>query len=322
MPTQFIFDRKLKEEQDTIAEVLRLTKKEPYPTKETVHLARFVSSCFYVIEDVKRKEEERKRELLRKKRAEEAEAQRKSQEEARRKELESLAPSPATSKDEPPLLDVPEVPTLQELGLEEIPNPQQKPTLEKREYVLQIYENPIGILVEKENNIYSYKVVEPYLEKNTLQKIKDMYEKEFQRDTSLLNNPSFLKKVAEKVSNKLSIPYSDMLPKKIQYYMERDLLGAGVFDPFLYDEKVKTILCEGPNKTLKVEYADLGMMETNLSIEKNDDLNRFMKRIGQTMGKTINDSSPLLEGAFQGLKFEGIMGIGGANSKLIIRRLS
>ncbi len=330
MPTQFIFDKKTKEEQETLAEILRLTKKEPYPTKETIHLARFVNACFYVIEDVKRKEEEKKEELKRRKQAEEQELIRRTQQETRRKELESLAPSPNRESEEPPLLDVPEIPTLHQLGLEEIPSPEQKPVLQKistplakREYVLKLYDSQVGILVEKEENgSYMYKVVEPYMEKNILQKVKEMYGKEFERDNSLFDNQAFLKKAAEKISNKLGIPFSEMLPQKIHYYLERDILGAGIFDPLLYDEKVKSILCDGPNKTLKIEYADLGAMETNLTIEKNEDLNRFLKRIAIASGKTINDTNPLLEVTFQGLKFEGIMGLGGGNSRLSIKRIT
>ncbi len=325
MPIQFIFDRKMKEEEETLKEIFKLTRKEPYPTKETVQLARFVDACFYVIEDVKIKEEERKKEFLRKKQAEEQELNIKVQEEARKKDLEALAPSPIADNEELSLLDAPEMPALPQFSLEDIPSPEKKTItpLAKREYVLQLYESQVGVLVEKEENgIYKYIVIEPYIEKAVLEKTKDMYGKEFERDNSLFDNPVFLKKVAEKVSNRIGIAFSDLLPKKIRYYLERDILGAGVFDPLLYDEKIQEIICDGPNKTLKVNYAGLGIMETNLAIEKNEDLNRFIKRLGNASGKTFNETNPLLDITFQGLKFEGVMGIGGGNSRLTIKRLS
>ena len=68
MKTHFIFDRKQKEQQDIIAEILSLAKKKPYPNKDVTHLATFMESCFYVIEQenlakLARKKSEIKREL-------------------------------------------------------------------------------------------------------------------------------------------------------------------------------------------------------------------------------------------------------------------
>src|SRR3989339_902225 len=86
MPTQFILDRKQQEAEQTIQDILDLTKKRPYPTKETIHLARFVDACFYVIEDLKSKDEQTKQEEKQKKEVKEAEKQRKILEEQRKKE--------------------------------------------------------------------------------------------------------------------------------------------------------------------------------------------------------------------------------------------
>lgn len=315
MPTQFILDRKQQEAEQTIQDILDLTKKRPYPTKETIHLARFVDACFYVIEDLKSKDEQTKQEEKQKKEVKEAEKQRKILEEQRKKELEALAPSPEAN--ELPLLEVPELPSINDFHLEEAPSP----GVAKREYVLQLYQNPVGILVEKEQDgSYQYNAIEPYIEKRIIEKAKEMYGKEFERDNSLFDNQTFIKRVTEKVTNKLGLPFSELLPQKIQYYLERDILGAGPFDPLLYDERIKTILCEGPDRAIKVDYTDFGSMNTNVTIS-NEDLNRFLKRLAIAAGKTINEQNPILEIDFQGLRFEGIMGIGGGNSRVTIRRL-
>ncbi len=315
MPTQFILDRKQQEAEQTIQDILDLTKKRPYPTKETIHLARFVDACFYVIEDLKSKDEQTKQEEKQKKEVKEAEKQRKILEEQRKKELEALAPSPEAN--ELPLLEVPELPSINDFHLEEAPSP----GVAKREYVLQLYQNPVGILVEKEQDgSYQYNAIEPYIEKRIIEKAKEMYGKEFERDNSLFDNQTFIKRVTEKVTNKLGLPFSELLPQKIQYYLERDILGAGPFDPLLYDERIKTILCEGPDRAIKVDYTDFGSMNTNVTIS-NEDLNRFLKRLAIAAGKTINEQNPILEIDFQGLHFEGIMGIGGGNSRVTIRRL-
>ncbi|MDP3728597.1 MAG: hypothetical protein Q8R18_04050 [bacterium] len=315
MPTHFILDRKQQEAEQTIQEILDLTKKRPYPTKETIHLARFVDACFYVIEDVKKKEFQKKEEEKNKKEILQAEKQRKLLDEQRKKELEALAPTPETN--ELPLLEVPELPLLEDFNFDKVP----APGLAKREYVLQLYQNPIGVLVEKEQDgSYQYHIIEPYIEKKLIEKAKEIYGRDFERDNSLFDNQAFLKKVAEKVTNKLAMQYTELLPQQIQYYLERDILGAGPFDPLLYDEKIKTIICEGPDRAIKVDYTDFGSMNTNVTIS-NEGLNRFLKRLAIAAGKTINEQNPILEIDFQGLRFEGIMGIGGGNSRVTIRRL-
>ncbi len=314
-------DPLMKEERETVAEILRLVEKKPYPTKETVQLARFVDSCFYVIEEVKKEELKKKQELEKIRKQKEEQERRKAEELKKQAELEALAPVPEKSEELPPLLGVPGIPTLAELGLEDIPKP-QRPALAKREYVLQMYENPIGILIEKEEDgTYLYKVIEPNLEPVILEKARDMYGKEFERDNSLFDDPSFLKRVAEKATNKVGFGYTDLIPQKIHYYLERDILGAGVFDPLLYDPKIKEITCEGPNKRIKINYADLGVMETTLTISDNEILNRFIKRLATAAGKTLNDQNPILDTTFEGFKFEGTIGMGGGSSRITIRRL-
>ncbi len=307
----------MKEERETIQEILEITKKRPYPTKETIHLARFVDSCFYVIEKVKNEELRKKNETQRIRREKEFQERIKLEELRKTKELEEAAPSP--NQELPPEIKNYGIPTLKELGIADVPSPNVLP---KREYVLQIYNNQLGILIEKEKNgKYMYKVVEPYIEDSILKNTQEMYKKEFERDNTLFDNPSFIKRAAEKIANKSNIPFSEMLPSKIKYYLERDILGAGVLDPLLYDEKVKTILCDGPNKAVKIKYDDLGIMPTNINITNNEDITRFIKRLGNVTGKTINEQNPILDINFEGFRFEGTIGIGGGNSKITIWRV-
>lgn len=318
MATRFIMDPKMKEQRETVAQILQLVEKKPYPTKETVHLAHFLESCFFVIEDVKRQELIKKQEQERIRKQKEEELRKKAEERERQKELEATAPVPENSLELPPLI---EIPTLAELGLEDIPSPKKIP-LEKREYVLQIYENPVGVLVEKESDgTYQYKLIEPNIEQSILDKAREMYGKEFERDNSLFDDQAFLKRVAEKVTNRLGIAYTDLIPQKIHYFLERDILGAGNFDPLLYDPKIKEIVCEGVNKNIKVNYNDLGIMETNVNITSNEDLNQFIKRLASASGKIISEQNPILETTFEGFKFEGTIGLGGASSRITIKRL-
>ena len=308
MATKFILDRRFQEETQTISQILELTKKLPYPDHETVHLARFVDSCFYVIEEVKRKENIKKEELeLKKCQLEEAIRKRK-EEIVRKKELEALAPSPELQAPE-------ELPLLTDM---EVPAP-PKP-LEKREYVIQIYNMPIGIFIDKnESGKYLYHSVEPVLDSKVIDIAKDLFGSDLENNPSLFSDQKFLAKIYEKVSSKSNTTLTDLFKQRLLYYLQRDILGAGQFDTLLYDEKVQTIYYETANKPIRIEYDTLGNIETNIVINNNDLVNKLIKRISSTSGKSINSS--IIDISFQGLKFEGIIGQGGANSKLTIRRL-
>ena len=303
MATHFILDSKLKQEKETMAEILSLTQKKEYDQK-SVQLYRFVDSCFAVVGEVKQKELRKKEEALRRWREQNEAGKRKADEETRQKALEAEAPSPEM---------------LPNLVLE-APSPETPQG--NREYVLQIYHSPVGILVDKDNTgKYTYHVIEPYLDKKIPEEVYTLYGRDFEKDNSLFDNDTYMARIAEKISSRRRIPFTDMLPQQIRYYLERDILGAGPFDPLLYDERVKAIYCDGPHKPVRVDYADLGIMKTNVTIASNDILNRFLKRLATGSGTVIDTVNPILNISFQGLKFEGTMGMGGAATKLTIRRL-
>jgi hypothetical protein len=312
MTTRFIFDNQLKQQQDILTEIDYLTHKKPYPDKNSVHLARFVDSCFRVIEEKKLKEIKVQEEKIRLQKQLEFEQRKKAEEIARKQTLEIEAPSPT-----------PEIPPL----LNEIPAPSKTETQpqtpsEKKEYVLQIYSTPIGIVVDKTpEGKYFYQVVEPSLDQTFIEKAKELFSKEIEKDNSLIDKNGYIQKITEKTASKLNIPMNSLLPQQLHYYLERDILGANKFDPLLNDEKIKTIYCEGAMKPIKIEYETLGTIDTNITITNNDDLIKFLKRLLLAAGKLYNESNPIIDLTLQGLKFEGIIGLGGTNTKLTIRRL-
>ncbi|MBL7051493.1 MAG: hypothetical protein ISS01_00220 [Nanoarchaeota archaeon] len=316
MTTHFILDNKLKAQSKVIREILELTKKEAYPSKDATHLASFLESCFYVMEEGKRKEiKQGLKEQEKIKKREELKAKKK-EEEAMMAALEAEAP-------EPEILDI-GAPKQEEGGLPLLDLSEDSDTsnLAKREYVLKIYGSPIGILVDKdENGKYIYNIVEPLLDKKILDKAKASYGKELERKNELFANISYMKNVAENSAKKSKIKFNEMMVQKIKYYLSRDLIGAGSFDTLLFDEKVKEITYSGKNKKIKVNYDNLGEMDTNILIKDNKEVNNLIKKIGFATNKAVNMKNPILNVNFQGLKFEGVIGLGDHNSKLRIRRL-
>lgn len=304
MATRFIFDRKFKEEQDLLGEIYDLARKEPFPDKSTVHLYRFLDACFIVEREEQQKQRARVEEEKLKKIFAAVEQKQRTEEEQQIKTLIAEAPAP-----EGPTAELPPFTVTEPAG--------------RREYAIQMYDNAVGIIIEKNDpGLYRYQAVEPVLSPATVHQAKTLYGRSFEKDNSLFDNIPFLRTVAQTVAKKSGIPVTDLLVYQLKYYLERDILGAGPLDPLLYDENVKKITCEGPLKPVKIEYAGLGMIETNISFKTNNELNTFLKRLAFATGRALSEESPLLEATFQGFSFTGAMGIGGEASRVTIRRLT
>jgi hypothetical protein len=303
MGTHFIVDKRLKERRETIQEILRLTQKSPYPNKETTHLATFIKACFFEAE------EKKKHELF------EKERRVKAHEDKIRKELFAKEEAKAMSELEG---EIPAPPGDEIVLLA----PEDESPVGKREYVLRIYENPVGVLVDKnERGNYVYNVVEPVLADDIIDYLKDKYGRSLLSNHSLFNGNEYFKKLAMDASKKFNVPMGDMLARKIKYYLEKDILGGGKFDPFILDERVKGIICEGVNQNIKVDYLDFGEIKSNVVYRNTAEINKFMRRVAMAAGKKLDDNNPILDVVFQGLKFEGVIGVGGKSSKLSMRRI-
>ena len=319
-------DPEFKKKRETIAEILQIAKKQPYPSKDAVHLARFIDSCFAVIhekkkEELKWKEEENKRRHV--------EALKRIEEEKRKKkeaELEAMAPSPE-GMEAPPELEAP--------NPEEIPAPQGElappdavlaapgeppaASLGKREYAINMYNAPVGVLVDQEEGKYEYKIIEPAVDPRLIEMARKLFGKSLRRDNSLFDNANFMNKVAERTAVKSRMKFNPIIVPGLRYYLERDLIGGGKLDPILYDNKVKKVIVEGPGKNIKVDYADLGEMPTNVMFDSKEEINKILKRVANATGKLLDENNPMLNVTFQGLHFTGV--IGEEQSKFEVRRV-
>ncbi|MBI5797957.1 hypothetical protein HZA98_03585 [Candidatus Woesearchaeota archaeon] len=353
MPTHFILDKTVQKEQETITEILRLTEKKPLQTKEAVHLYRFLNACFIAVEEEKHKEEQQRERAKENAKMLAIARQRKKEAEEKQKELTQLAPEAPTFPEiipspqaELPFLNFDEIPLEMPLPQEipiptpenlAIPLPQEIPSTtpesqadilaapvpsQKKEYILRLYDNAVGVLIDKDENGNSkYNLIEPFLSKDVANKARELFGRDFEKDNSLFDNFDFIKKVAQKTAEKMGIPYSDILTNQLRYYLERDILGAGIFDALLADENINAVICDGPNKPIKIDYQGLGNITTNINCKENEEINQFLRRIATATGKSINEKNPILSVKFQGLQIDAAMGLGGVNTKVTIRRL-
>lgn len=294
MATHFLLDNEMKREDQTIAEILSITQKKPYPTKDATHLATFLEACFE-IEHNKRVLIEHKRKVAEAEKIRtEQERIRKEQEIQRLKQIEATAPVP-----------IPEAPKI----------------LGKKEYVINIYKRPVGILVEKDqHDKFEYHAIQPHMAPPAMEYIEG-YLSKFKEKPELLDDYKLLTDIAKKAYAKAGETFNEHSTDKVAYYLQRDTIGTGAIDPLIFDENVQTIFVDGPKKPVQVEYSNYGKIKTNITYKDNEEINRLIKRLAQETHKVVNMDNPILDVTLQGLKIESTLGIGGANSRITIRRL-
>jgi len=85
----------------------------------------------------------------------------------------------------------------------------------------------------------------------------------------------------------------------LQYFIERDFIGLGRIEPFINDEQIEDISCDGVNIPLFVFHRnpELGSVETSIKFEDSDELDSFIYKLSQLCGKSISVASPLVGGS-------------------------
>jgi hypothetical protein len=236
-----------------------------------------------------------------------------------------LAPS---AFDEIVAPETPEI-DLDKLGPPEDVSAPEKPVLEKsefkkREYVLNAFGRPIGVLVDIDTNSGKpkYNAVEPNLDESVLLSVKGMIKKDFQRDKAVLDDDAVLGKYLKNATKKFDTSYSDDMIKAARYYLKRDLMGFRRIEALMDDEKVRGIYCEGLNKPVLVKFEDIPeKIETNIVFTDPTDLNVLLLKLAKATGNDISEENPIMNVVFQGFRIQGTMGVGGVSSKLIIEKI-
>jgi hypothetical protein len=291
MTTRFLLDKVQLEEEQTIKRILQLSQKSAYPDRNTTHLASFIDSCFEVI-SIKHQEKQYKRKIaLQLKELKQKEQKRESVEKQRLESIEIAAPVPTAPQN-----------------------------LEKREYVLNIYKNPIGILVEKNSyGKHEYHIVEPHINPEIIFNLRPFVEK-IGKKPELIDSFGLVTKEIEKAYEKAKEKFDEHSVFKTNYFLKRDGLGAGLIDPLIYDENVQEIYIDG-NKSIEVTFSNYGKIKTNKRYKVNEDINNLIKKLGKATKHKVNEDDPVLDVTLEGLKIQGSLGVGGVSPRLTIKRL-
>ena len=154
-------------------------------------------------------------------------------------------------------------------------------------------------------NKYVYQMIEPELSeklKTVLSKVKELIEQKLDVDFSKLKKfeaTEYLRKNIEEILTYFRFEMSEDEKRILQYFIERDFIGLGRIEPFINDEQIEDISCDGVNIPLFVFHRnpELGSVETSIKFEDADELDSFIYKLSQLCGKSISVASPLVGGS-------------------------
>ena len=156
---------------------------------------------------------------------------------------------------------------------------------------------------DKENR-YMYQVVEPELSnklKNILEKIRELLEQRLDVDFSKLKKfeaSNYLKKEVDEILKYFGFITTGEERDILKYYIERDFIGLGKLEPIMRDTDIEDVSCDGIGIPIFVFHRnpDIGSIITNISFDKEEELDSFINRLAQLSGKTISVAEPLMDG--------------------------
>lgn len=83
--------------------------------------------------------------------------------------------------------------------------------------------------------------------------------------------------------------------KKIQYYLERDIVGYGRIDPMMYDKYVEDISCSGVEKPIFLWHRTYENIKTNVFFRDEEELNDFVMKTAHKAGKHVSIAFPIVD---------------------------
>jgi len=83
--------------------------------------------------------------------------------------------------------------------------------------------------------------------------------------------------------------------RKIEYYLERGIIGYGKIDPFMHDPYVEDIRCGGVNKPIFLWHRVYENIKTNVFFSDEEELNDFVMKIVHKAGKHVSIAFPIVD---------------------------
>ena len=94
--------------------------------------------------------------------------------------------------------------------------------------------------------------------------------------------------------NNTSVPvYKDDVDY-VKYHLIRDKIGVGILEPFLRDPYIEDISCRGVG-SIYIVHKIFGSMESNLGFKNEAELDEFIIKLGEKIGKPITHARPVVD---------------------------
>ncbi len=108
-------------------------------------------------------------------------------------------------------------------------------------------------------------------------------------------NASYYRQIIEIIK---STPELNIPPKAIDFYAKsvlQEVVGFGVLEPLLADDKLEEIMVIGLDKPVYVVHRMYGVMKTNITFSQDKDVRNIIDKIGAEVGRRIDFGAPLLD---------------------------
>lgn len=90
------------------------------------------------------------------------------------------------------------------------------------------------------------------------------------------------------------IPVKREIIDYLKYHLVRDKVGVGVLEPFLRDPLLEDITCNGVGP-IYVVHKIFGNMKSTAGFESDDELDDFIVKLGEKIGKPISHARPVVD---------------------------
>jgi flagellar protein FlaI len=91
------------------------------------------------------------------------------------------------------------------------------------------------------------------------------------------------------------VPVTEEEFDKIHYILQRDIVGSGVLEPLMRDPYIEDIHSLG-TMNIHIVHKVFGMIETTVRFKNEEELDRYLKNLGERIGRPVSDARPIVDG--------------------------
>ena len=173
--------------------------------------------------------------------------------------------------------------------------------------------------ITKEQGRYHYTLTEPSIDMNMLKLVKEDLINKYKRNRDILKDDGLIQKKIKKACRRLKIEYKEEFLHDVKYYLYRDFANFSRIDPLMHDRNIISIICEGINKPVFIDYQN-ERMETNIIFNTNEELNSLVYKFAEKTSEEVNEDKPILNIRYNEFRIQANLGVGVVSSRFIIKR--